>query len=314
MKTPHLGIKHVAALTGLSAHVIRIWERRYGAVEPVRTDSNRRVYGEEHVERLRLLRALTEAGQSIGLIAKLPTARLRTLLSPDRNSVVAAEAAMGAKFDVGSVINQSVTAIRSYDAPALEALVAEAEIALGLQGLLQKMVAPLAVEIGELWRRGEITAAHEHFATGVLGMRLKQTSRVFGGAENAPVLVVATPEGQLHELGALLVAASAGNLGWRVTYLGASLPAAEIAGAARKLSARAVALSIVYPEADSRIDRELQRLRKALPLGVGIIVGGRAADFYRGEIDKHQARFCSDLAALGLELDRLQRERSSAAN
>ena len=75
--------------------------------------------------------------------------------------------------------------------------------------------------------------------------------------ENAPVLVVATPSGQLHELGALLVGAAAANLGWHVTYLGASLPAAEIAGAALQNRARAVALSLVYPEDDPTLEDEL---------------------------------------------------------
>ena len=79
------------------------------------------------------------------------------------------------------------------------------------------------------------------------------------------MLVVATPAGQIHELGALLVGAAAANLGWHVTYLGASLPAAEIAGAARQNRARAVALSLVYPEDDPRLEGELTRLRESLP-------------------------------------------------
>jgi methylmalonyl-CoA mutase cobalamin-binding subunit len=89
--------------------------------------------------------------------------------------------------------------------------------------------------------------------------------------------VVASPAGQLHELGAVMAASAATNAGWSVTYLGPNLPAAEIAGAVRQREARAVALSLVYPaDCDWLLD-ELRRLRCALPTGVTLLVGGRAA-------------------------------------
>ena len=105
------------------------------------------------------------------------------------------------------------------------------------------MVAPLAQSIGDLWRDGTITAAHEHFASAVIRIFLGHSAKPFAGTEGAPVLVVATPAGQVHELGALLVCAAAANIGWQVTYLGSSLPAEEIAGAARQNRARAVRFS-----------------------------------------------------------------------
>jgi methylmalonyl-CoA mutase cobalamin-binding domain/chain len=117
------------------------------------------------------------------------------------------------------------------------------------------------------------------------------------------VLVVATPAGQIHELGALLVGAAAANLGWHVTYLGASLPAAEIAGAARQNRARAVALSLVYPEDDLRLEGELTRLREALPPDVTLLVGGRATPAYHDALKKIGAVQMNDLAQLYNALD-----------
>src|SRR5581483_1087908 len=76
-------IKSVARRTGLSAHVIRIWEKRYGAVKPERTGTNRRLYSEEQVERLSLLRELTQAGHSIGAIATLPGHVLKKIAKQD---------------------------------------------------------------------------------------------------------------------------------------------------------------------------------------------------------------------------------------
>ena len=86
MSNVHHPIKVVARLTGLSANVIRIWEHRYAAVEPERTKTNRRVYSQRQIERLTLLRDLTLAGHSIGLVARLPVEKLRLLAaeSPPR--------------------------------------------------------------------------------------------------------------------------------------------------------------------------------------------------------------------------------------
>jgi methylmalonyl-CoA mutase cobalamin-binding subunit len=120
-------------------------------------------------------------------------------------------------------------------------------------------------------------------------------------------LVVATPAGQLHELGALLVGAAAANLGWQVTYLGASLPAAEIAGAARQNRARAVALSLVYPEDDPRLEGDLTRLRAMLPPETDILAGGRAMPAYGDALDKIGALRMKDLTHLCAALDELRK-------
>ena len=95
---------------------------------------------------------------------------------------------------------------------------------------------------------------------------LGRDSSPFAPNSNAPVLIVSTPTGQLHELGAVMVAAAASDMGWRVIYLGPSLPAADIAAAARQHEARAVAVSIVYPEDDPDLPAKLENLRKYLPV------------------------------------------------
>ena len=111
----------------------------------------------------------------------------------------------------------------------------------------------------------------------------------------------------MHELGALLAGAAAANLGWHVTYLGASLPAAEIAGAARQNRARAVVLSLVYPEDDARLEGELARLRELLPLETVLLAGGRAMPAYREALEKIGALQLRDLVHLGSVLDDLRK-------
>jgi MerR family transcriptional regulator, light-induced transcriptional regulator len=307
MDEPVHAIKAVARRTGLSPHVIRIWEKRYRAVEPERTGTNRRLYTDEEVERLGLLRDMTRAGHSIGQVAKLPTGKLRELAQQEAERNGGGGLGIEVVPGAGDYLGQCLGAVKRLDSRGLEEALKRGATQLGAQGLLQRVVAPLAQMIGELWRDGEITAAHEHFASAVIRVFLGHAAKPFIGADEAPVLVVATPTGQLHELGALLVGAAAANMGWHVTYLGPSLPAAEIAGAARQNRARAVALSLVYPEDDPRLEGELGRLRDLLPVETVILVGGRAMPAYREGLEKIGAVRIGDLGQLCDALDGMRR-------
>ena len=159
---------------------------------------------------------------------------------------------------------------------------------------------------------GELTVAHEHFASDAIRAFLWNTSRPFAPSDTAPGLIVATPAGQLHELGAIIVAAAARNQGWRVTYLGTSLPAAEIAGAVKLNSARAALLSIVYPDDDPDLAAELVSLRKYLPETVSILVGGRAATGYTAAIHEIGAKQIHSLTELYPALESLRGGKSAA--
>jgi DNA-binding transcriptional MerR regulator/methylmalonyl-CoA mutase cobalamin-binding subunit len=307
MPEAHHAIKAVANRTGLSAHVIRIWEKRYGAVTPERTGTNRRLYSDEQIERLGLLRDVTKAGHSIGHVAKLPTEKLRQLAQESREICPPAPHTTRATSPSEALLEAGVAAVKALDARALDETLKSGATQLGAQGLLQRVIAPLAQTIGDLWRDGTLTAAHEHFATATIRVFLGQAARPFAGAEQSPVLAVGTPSGQLHELGALLAGAAAANLGWHVTYLGPSLPAAEIVGAARQNRARAVALSLVYPEDDPKLVGELAAIRQSLPPEVALLVGGRAMPAYRDLLERLGAIPVADLVQLGLALDNLRK-------
>jgi methylmalonyl-CoA mutase cobalamin-binding subunit len=122
----------------------------------------------------------------------------------------------------------------------------------------------------------------------------------------APPCIVTTPAGQLHEIGALIIAAVAGAEGWRVTYLGPNLPAEDIAAATQQQHARAVGLSIVYPPDDPHLPQELTRLRQYLAPEVALFVGGRAAPGYRETLQRLGVVLPSGLAEFRLHLERLR--------
>ena len=299
-------IQTATARTGLSAHVIRVWERRYGAVTPERDGSDRRLYSEAEIDRLALLRDVTRAGHSIGTIAKLEAAQLEELLAKSRH---ARSAEVSRAVDAGTEFRAScLDAIRRLDASALEQALARALITVGHQGLLQVVVAPLAEQVGELWREGSITAAHEHFFTASAKVFLGQLSKQYAPGAATPDLVVSTPAGQLHELGAFMAGVAATHLGWRVTYLGTGLPAAEIAGAALQNNAAAVALSIIYPEDDPNLPGELLNLRRYLAPATRIMVGGRAAPAYSETLMRIGAIVVGSLTECCDALDRARKE------
>jgi len=306
-------IQAVAQRTGLSLHVIRVWERRYGAVVPGRTESQRRLYSEEQIERLSLLRQLTQEGQGISYVAKLPTEQLRTLLANSPGSAAPVSPALPpvsagpAAVSDAAWLERCLQAVRAFDASALESCLVDAEVALGSQGLLRRVAAPLVVESGHLWRLGEITAAHEHFCSAALRTFL---SRRWGSGlpVQAPLLLVTTPAGQVHELGALLAASCAANLGWRILYLGPNLPAPEIAAAARQNRVTALALSLVYPEDDAALPGELRELRRLLPPELPVLIGGRAASAYAEACEAIGAWVSEDFDGFARTLDEVRRQ------
>ncbi len=303
-------IQIAIARTGLSQHVIRVWERRYGAVKPKRDDSARRLYSDKEIERLALLRDATQAGHAISTIAQLSAKQLESLIAKSR---VAKSAETSRAMDAGAAFRtECLDAVKRLDGSALEQALQRGLVALGHQGFLQVVVAPLAEEVGAHWRDGTITAAHEHFFTASAKVFLGHLSKQFASGSGMPNLIACTPAGQLHELGAFMVGVAATHLGWRVAYLGAGLPAAEIAGAALQNHAAAVALSIIYPEDDPNLSDELLSLRRYLPSDTRIIAGGRAAPGYRETLERIGAVVVSSLNECCQALDQIRGERLPA--
>ena len=304
-------INIAAKRSGLSAHVIRIWEKRYSAVAPSRTESNRRQYSDEEIDRLVLLKQATDAGYKISQLAPLTTENLSDLLAKEGTAATQQETVTShgdhSDLDRGRpYIDRSLTAIKNLEPQELEECLTQAALSLGHQGMICQVVAPLAVEIGELWRQGSITAAHEHFASAIIRVFLTNISKPFAIPETAPRIVVATPAGQLHELGAIIAAASCASAGWKVTYLGTNLPASEIAGACIQNQSKAVALSLVFPEDDPDLPKELSRLREFLPSNVNIMAGGRAAQAYQTTFDEIGGLVCNSMPEFTKHLDALR--------
>ncbi|MFN2563858.1 MAG: MerR family transcriptional regulator [Gemmatimonadaceae bacterium] len=269
----------VAERTGLSPDVLRVWERRYRAVEPSRSLDGQRSYSDADIERLRLLRLATMAGRSISQAARLTTAELARLVREDEaaREQVDRRAERAALASAAVDVERALDLARAVDAAGLETFLRRAVAALGVPLFLDGLAAPLLRRMGEEWEAGRLTPAQEHVATAIIQHVLEGAIHFLVAPHDAPILLLATPVGEQHKMGSVLAAAAAAAEGWRVTHLGPDLPAGEIAAAALALQARVVGVSVIYPAERDRILAELRTLRSRLSASVPLVAGGAGA-------------------------------------
>ena len=316
-KRPDLRMRHpiqvVSRRTGLSPDVIRAWERRYRAVEPGRTTTKRRLYSEEDVGRLILLRRATLGGRSIGSVAGLGNEELAALVQSDEAAAARAPRphVEPLQDSASAHIQSSMEAVKEADVSRLRAALLNAAAEMGPIPLLEKVLMPLMEQIGEFWEKGWIRVHQEHMATAAVRFLIESLLEANAWSAAGPSVLVATPSGQRHELGALMVAVEAAVAGCRVTYMGPELPAEEIALAASRQKAGVVALSLVYPKEDPGLEQELRALRSLLPDGAALVVGGRAAASYGRVLEEIGAELLDSLAEFRAMVSR-QRDQAGA--
>jgi methanogenic corrinoid protein MtbC1 len=242
-----------------------------------------------------------ESGHSIGMIAVLPTEELDRLASSEEKQEGIAFGEAEANF-----LNLAMRALHSLDASAFEAVLVRASVVLGVDALVDEVVVPLLREVGRKWEAGELSIAQEHLASALVRTHLERTRLSIQPSQEAPKLIAATPTGQHHEIGAMLAAIVAARMDWDVTYLGPNLPAEEIAEAASRTRASAVALSLVHPLSDATTEGELRRTGALLGKGCVLLVGGEAAPSYANVLEAIEAKVCPDMVSLRERLNRVR--------
>lgn len=264
---PRHPIRVVTLRTGITPHVLRAWERRYGVVKPRRSAGGQRLYSDADLHRLGLLLKAVEAGRSISQVAPLDTGALERLAEEDA-------AGRPARTPLTAVRDQAMAAVQDFDTGRLDATLRRAAHTFGTATFLEEILAPVLVQVGAAWHAGRLGIANEHAATAVAHQMLGDLLRQL--AVPGPRLVLGTPAGEPHALGAMIAAVAAAESGWRVTWLGADVPAEHIATACRTTQADAVALGLVLG-AGARTHAEIAALRHLLPDSVPLFVGGAAA-------------------------------------
>ena len=306
-------IRIAALQSGLTTHAIRMWEKRYGVVEPFRTDTDRRLYSENDIDKLRLLKSAVDAGHSISSIASLDRAELELLAVKPLKPTNGVPNHLPPQVP-SDTISAALDAIVSLNQTELTRHLESAVIQIGFLATLERVIGPLAQEMGARWESGHLRSGHERFATSIIKSFINNQTRPYAPEPQAPQIIVATPTGQLHELGAMMVAGAASAKGWRVTYLGPGLPAAEIASATHQLSAPAIAISLVYPSNDEKMQEELATLRRMVGSDTAILFGGRAAGLYRDTIEGIGGILCQNLQEVYPQLEAIRSRINGAAN
>lgn len=264
-----LRIGEVARRTGLSPHVLRAWERRYGVPRPARTEGGFRLYTAEEVERLERMRALVARGLAPAEAARAVTAplsRLELERPPLRALVVGLEEALE-RFDEGG------------SHAAIDRLLAS----FGLETVLAEALLPVLRRVGDRWASGEITVAQEHFAASLIRGRLMGLARGWGDGAG-PLALLACPEDELHDIALLIFGIALGRRGWRIVFLGADTPVGTLARAADELHPDAVVLAITVAEIPSGDVATLRSLGRRHPLHLAGPLAGTFAPRTRGSV------------------------------
>jgi MerR family transcriptional regulator, light-induced transcriptional regulator len=256
--------------TGVPPDTLRTWERRYGFPKPERTGTGHRRYSHATLERLRLIREALKLGHRAAAVIHAEPAELRGLLELGSGASPAAEAG-----DAAPLIDRWIELVRRFDGRALERELGASLAALGVPSFLSTRAAPFIQALGDRWADGFIGVRHEHFASEHIAEFLLRQWRPLSDACAGPAVVCATPAGERHALGLQMAAFTLALSNLRVVYLGADLPAREIADAVIQRQAAALVLSAASGTDGARLAAELRELRGTLGPAFPIVAGGR---------------------------------------
>ena len=283
---PRHPIGVVSHRTGIPQDVLRAWERRYQAVTPHRTETGRRLYSDDDVHRFRLLKQLVDGGRRISDVAGLRKEELESLVREDRGDVPPRGSTP--RIEADDVVKAALDAIRGMDGDGLSRILTEASLSMTPGQLRASVIGPLLRDVGECWRNGEVRVANEHLATSVIRSFLGTVRPAATSGPRAPGVIVTTLADEHHEMGALLAAYAAAEVGWAPVYLGPNLPTEEIAAAARSQGARAIALSMIFSPSAGTSGAALERLPDPRRPGARHPRGGKRALGTRSGSTRHR--------------------------
>lgn len=219
----------LSEMAGVSVDVLRSWERRYGLLSPQRTAGGFRLYTEDDVARVRRMQELLAAG-----LAASEAARQVMAGGP---SAPAADASTA----LSVVRNELHAALRSFDETALEAAIDRVLAGFGLDTAIREVFLPALRELGDDWAAKTVSVAQEHFAVTVLRGRLLALARGWDGGFG-PRALLACPTGELHDVSLVMFGLALRSRGWRVTFLGANTPMADVFATQDRIGARLTVL------------------------------------------------------------------------
>ncbi|HEX2322387.1 MAG TPA: MerR family transcriptional regulator [Streptosporangiaceae bacterium] len=245
---------------GVSEHVLRAWERRYGLLRPERSPGGYRLYTDADEHRVRRMQAHLAAGLSAAEAAQVA-------LSEERSTPPTLAGIESADGGLAGLAQDLTHSLDRLDEPGAQASLDRLLAAFTLETVLRDALLPYLHDLGDRWESGQVSIAGEHFASNLLRGRLAGLARGWGYG-NGPQAVLACPPGEQHDLPLLMFGIVLHRCGWRVEYLGASTPVAELALTALESRADVVVVAATVKEHFSTLTDDLAQLARQVPLAL----------------------------------------------
>ena len=285
-------IHRVAKLTGLSKDVVRVWERRYGLVKPLRSANRYREYTDEDVALLRFLKEELDRGQTIGALAvegrDSLLQRMRASSVPTPQSFTPHD----------HLLDELVALLDPLEKTQFEQKLNGAVAVIPFEESVQRILLPLQRRVGELWHEGRLNVAVEHYVTKLIQQKLFSVMNQLPINEFGPRVVIACPEGEAHEIGAQAVAYLAATRGCHVYYLGPNLPNSDLRALCERIKPDLVLLSLTEIKSDAaarHLMHELESLSTQWPVAIG---GQGARAIEHRLLHERKIELLDDLTAL----------------
>lgn len=258
-------IKDLERLSGIKAHTIRIWEKRYGLINPERTSTNIRTYSDSELKKILNISILNRNGLKISKIAQLSISEVVTLVNKLTEDTK----------DENSQFENLYIAMIDLNENLFDKIVSRAIIQMGFEQMVLSLLYPFFKRIGIMWQTGTITPAQEHFISNLVRQKLIVAidSIVTSDKIDAKTFILYLPENELHELGLIFMHYILKKRGQKVIYLGPMLPVENLKVIDSLRPADYIVTSIVGSMDENEVNNYLLKLSEELSEKKIIVTG-----------------------------------------
>ena len=274
-----LRIGELARRVAVNQDLLRAWERRYGLLKPVRSPGGYRLYSGADEQRVRRMQAHLGRGLAAAEAARAaldeeidhsvaaPPVAPAAAGNPTGEDALAPPEAPFPGTDQGltGLAEELRHALDELDGPAAEAVLDRLFADFTVETTLREVLVPYLGDLGDRWAKGDVGVTTEHFASNLLRARLASLARGWGQG-HGPCAVLACPPGERHDLPLLVFGIVLHRNGWRIIYLGADTPLADLVHTVTEKRPDVVILAAVTPERFQESIPDLITLARTAPL------------------------------------------------
>ena len=255
-----LRIGELSRRVGVSEHVLRAWESRYGLLKPERSAGGYRLYSEDDQNRVRRMQAHLADGLAAAQAA-------RAALADEVPRSLATEDGAFARSDLRDSADSLRQALDELDEPGAQAVLDRLLTKFTVGAVIRDQLLPYLFELGERWEQGTVTVAQEHFASHVVRGRLTSLARDWGDGRG-PYALLACPPDEQHDLALIAFGIILNRCGWRVGYLGVNTPIPDLIRMTPHLRPSVIVLAATTSERFEAVVPELTALAAMTPVAL----------------------------------------------